>query len=298
MDLQFAQELMEKTGFPREAVEELLSQGGKLTFEPLSGEFAALLDTYRENNFRGGAIQDKVDAMAQNAGMHPYTLWLLVLMECGGRAKPLYMQRGVSEKVFWDTFADLKYKLWECWDNYGIWGNFVAFWYGFFFRADIVKLGRLEYEYSIHDLETPYVCGDITVCKGDPVVSIHIPSSGEPFDRESVMESLKLAHAFFGKDVLVCKCHSWLLYPGYEEVWPKGGNVRDFRALFDVVQSWDSVEFGDGWRVFSAAWAGESKELPEKTSMHRAFKKHILSGGKHGSGYGMLLFDGKEIINR
>ena len=298
MDLQFAQELMEKTGFPQEAEEELLSQGEKLTFEPLSGEFAVLLDTYRENNFRGGAIQDKVDAMAQNAGMHPYTLWLLVLMECAGRAKPLYMQRGVSEKVFWDTFADLKYKLWECWDNYGIWGNFVAFWYGIFFRADIVKLGRLEYEYSIHDLETPYVCGEHAVRKGDPVLSIHIPSSGEPFDRESVMESLKLAHAFFGTDVLVCKCHSWLLYPGYEEVWPKGGNVRDFRALFDVVQSWDSVEFGDGWRVFSAAWAGESKELPEKTSMHRAFKKHILSGGKHGSGYGMLLFDGKEIINR
>ena len=298
MDIQFAKELMEKTGFPREAMTELLSQGEKLTTEPLKGEFAALLKYYRENNFLGSAIQDKVDALAGSAGMHPYTLWLLVLIECAGQVKPAYMEKGVSEKIFWDTFADLKYKLWECWDNYGIWGNFVAFWYGIFFRADIVKLGRLEYEYSTYDLETPYVCGEHTVRKGDPVLSIHIPSSCEPFDREAVMESLRLAHAFFGKEVLICKCHSWLLYPGYEEVWPQGGNVRSFRSLFDVISSGDSEEFGDGWRVFSAAWGSEPDRLPEKTSMHRSFKKHILSGGKHGSGDGMLLFDGKNIINK
>ena len=298
MNLQFAKELMEKTGFPREAVEELLSQGEKLTIEPLKGEFEVLLDTYRENNYYGRTIQEKVEALADHAGMHPYTLWLLVLIECAGRAKPKYMAKGVSEKVFWDTFEDLKYKLWECWNNYGIWGNFVAFWYGIFFRADIVKLGRLEFENNQYDPETPYVCGDITVRKGDPVISIHIPSSGEPFDRASIMESLKLAHAFFGKEILICKCHSWLLYPGYEEVWPMGGNVRDFRALFDVVSFADSEEFGDGWRVFAAAWGSESKDLPEKTAMHRAFKKHILSGGKFGDGYGMLLFDGEKIINR
>lgn len=298
MDLTFAQELMEKTGFPVDARQELLTQGQKLLQPSLAEDFGKLMEDYRKSDYDGWAVKAEVEELAGKAGMHPYTLWLLLLIECSGKAKPLYMAKGISEKVYWDTFTDLKYKLWECWDNYGVWGNFVAFWYGIFFRADIVKLGRLEYENRIYYMDTPYTFGDVSVGKGDSVISVHIPSSGEPFDRASVLESLRLAYTHFGRDKLVCICHSWLLYPGYESVYPEGGNVRDFRALFDVVCSADSEEFGDGWRVFASAWGSEPAQLPEKTAMQRAFKKHILAGGKHGDAFGVLIFDGKEIVNR
>ena len=297
MDLKFARELMEKTGFPAEAVKELLTQGEKLTLPDMQCGFQALMDAYRESNFDGWAVKPTVEELAEKAGMHPYTLWLLLLIECAGKVKPLYLQKGFSEAVYWDTFCDLKYKLWECWENYGIWGNFVAFWYGIFFRADIMKLGRLEFENRSWHLDTPYVCGGVTVHKGDPVLSIHIPSSGEPFDRETVMDSLRRAYEFCGRDVMVCVCHSWLLYPGYENVWPKGGNIRDFRTLFDVISSADSEVFDDGWRVFRNEWGCDKEALPERTAMHRAFKSHILSGGKFGDGYGVLLFDGEKIIH-
>lgn len=298
MDLQFARELMERTGFPEEASASLLAWAETLARPGMAEEFRMLVYAYGESGFRADAVQARVDALAKTAGIHPYSLWLLLLIECAGKAKPLYHSKGVHEEVFWDTFRDLKYKLLECRENYGVWGNFVAFWYDIFFRADIVKLGRLEYERCRYQRETPYSWGDITVRNGDPVLSIHIPSSAEPFDRGAVLESLGRAHAFFGRDVLVCECHSWLLYPGYEELWPAGGNVRGFREMFDILQSWDSEGFGDGWRVFGSAYGGDPAALPEKSAMQRAFKKHILAGGKHGDGFGLLLFDGRKILNR
>ncbi len=298
MNLQFARELMEKTGFPAEAAAELLVHAEKLTGECFAPSFEALMDAYRECNFAARMLNDRVEALAGDAGMHPYTLWLLVLIESACRVKPLYESKGVSGQVFWDTFCDLKYKLWECRNNYGVWGNFVSFWYGIFFRAEIVKLGRLEYELDTYPMEEPYVCGDRVVRKGDMALSIHIPSSGEPFDREAVLDSLRKAHAFFGRDVLVCICDSWLLYPGYEDIWPENGNVRAFRDVFDIIHAGDYPDFSDGWRVYGSAWGCDSADLPEKSTMQRAFKQYILSGGKHGEGFGVLLFNGEKIINK
>ena len=38
------------------------------------------------------------------------------------------------------------------------------------------------------------------------------------------------------------------------------------------------------------------KKWPEDTSMRRAFKNHVLSGGKTGHGHGIIVFDGEKIV--
>ena len=72
---------------------------------------------------------------------------------------------------------------------------------------------------------------------------IHIPSSGEPFDREARLASYKMAYDFFREELaggpLVCVCHSWLLYPGYKEVLKPTSNIVSFMGDFDIVEAED-----------------------------------------------------------
>jgi len=61
----------------------------------------------------------------------------------------------LTDELFWDTIADLKFKLIECHDVYGIWGTFVASWYPWFYTMHRFKLGRLQYEAVHFSGDTP-----------------------------------------------------------------------------------------------------------------------------------------------
>lgn len=298
MDTRFINELMEKTGFPAEAKEEVRRCGDQLAARGLEGEFEALLERYHSAGFRAEQVQPEVDRLAEQAGFSGHTLWLLVLIQWAKRVKPEYEKKGVSGETFWATFSDLKYKVLECHEIHGVWGNFVPFWYNIFFTCDIVKLGRLEFESCTYPLDEPYTWGDITVKKGDPVKSIHIPSSGEPFDWDARLDAYRRAYAFFGEKPLICVCDSWLLYPPYRGLLPETSNVRSFMKDFHVIHQRDEEVFDDAWRVFGREYQKAPAALPEKTGMQRAFKNHLINGGSAGEGFGVLIFDGEKIINR
>lgn len=294
MNQAFLQELMEKTGFPQEAKAAYLRDVEKLDPEALEGaeEF------FYENDFSIKLTQPLIDQMAEDAGLSPYTVWGLFLALAAERARKDYLEAGISEEIFWDTFSDLRYKAVECMDNKGVWGTFVAFWYPIFFRCDIVKLGRLEYETITYDGPARTVAG-YTVKPGQKLLNIHIPSSGEPFDREARLASYRMAYDFFreqrGDGPLICVCHSWLLYPEYAKVLPRTSNIVSFMEDFTILEI-DDGSFEDAWRVFGPAAEGPTDQLPEDTSMRRAFKSYLLSGGRTGCALGALVFDGRELL--
>ena len=298
MDRSFVKLLMDKTGFPGDAKKEILRCTDNLISAGLEGEFDALLKLYADRSFRSSEVEKEVMDLACKAGFCHYTLWLLLLIHAARDAKPVYEKRGVNDELFWVTMSDLKYKVDECHEIYGVWGNFVAFWYPIFFICNIVKLGRLEFESCEYPLEEPYICGDVVVRNGDPVLSIHIPSSGESFDREARMDAYHKAFSFFGRKPLVCFCHSWLLYPPYWDLLQEGSNIRSFMDDFDVIRKWDEDHFGDAWRLFGRDSEKKPEELPEDTSMQRSFKRYLCAGGKTGEGFGVLIFDGEKIINK
>ena len=132
--------------------------------------------------------------------------------------------------------------------------------------------------------------------------SVHIPSSGEPFDQAARLASYKKAYQFFKEELqggpLVCVCGSWLLYPPYRGILSPTSNVVSFAGDWDILSSQESEEFHDAWRVFGAASKLSPEQWPEDTSMRRAYKKWILEGHKAGSGFGVLLFDGEKILNQ
>lgn len=297
MELWYVEKFIDCTGFEgrdRAALREALSMLGP-------GGQATLLDAaerYTAAGYRTELLDGLLSQMEPLYGVHRYTLWLLVLILC---SKVPYDRCG-DEKLFWDTFTDIRYKVQECRRVYGICGVFVGFWYPIFFTDSIVKLGRLEFETSVYPGKAPVSIGDYRVGPGDISYSIHIPASGEPFTREARLDAYRRAYDHFGcaqrGTPLVCWCESWLLYPPYAERLPEGSRIKDFSRDFLSVTPMETPVFDDFWRVFPgqveadpASWEGDS-------GLQRAIKSHFLSGGKPGCGLGLLIFDGEHLLQK
>lgn len=301
MNKEFLKLFTDKTDFPEEAKLSLNESADTLISAGQEETLAGAVEFFYENDFSINQTEPIINEIAENSALSPYTVWLLMLIEAAQNALAAYKTDGTPEKVFWDTFSDLRYKAIECKENYNVWGTFVAFWYPIFYSKEIVKLGRLEFQDSAYAFGDEYTKNGYTVKRGDKVKSIHIPSSGEPFDETARLQSYKAAYEYFKDELnggpLVCVCHSWLLYPEYGKILAPNSNIVSFQKDFDMVES-ESGEFEDSWRLYGADHDKPTADLPERTSMQRAFKKHLLAGGTTGEGKGVLIFDGEKIVNR
>jgi hypothetical protein len=210
------------------------------------------------------------------------------------RLRELYKEKNISDKIWFDSVSDLKWKLWECKAVKGIWGSAVGVWYYRFFDMTRFALGRLQYEKRAFSQP---VYKDI-LKTGDTVLNCHIPSSG-PLTADSVTDSLKSAYAFFREvrvgDLMPVVCHSWRLYPPHRALL--GNNARAFHDLFDVIDEKPSEGNGDFWRIFNVPFSQEALSTArEDTSLRRRFKSFLAKGNTMGNGYGVLLFDGERVV--
>jgi len=292
-------EFMERTGIPQEA-RAFLWQARSTIFardEQRKAFEEQVIAFTGEPHTRSPEVLQNAGEMAQRLGHHAYTFHFLLLVHASEILRRQYAFIGIAEDVFWDTMGDLQYKLMECWNLYGIWGTCDGWWYKIFFSADIFMLGRLQYERVLYPKREGYSRGDVHVRWGDPVLSIHIPSSG-PLDHALCLDSYRKAHAFFErrKGPLICICHSWLLFPGHEEFLPERSNILQFMRDFDIIEA-DVYEAPHGnTRIFGARAKDTPETWPEDTGLRRAYKARILTGGTTGAGFGVMVFDGNKII--
>ena len=289
MNREFLLRFMENTQFPPAAQTAILQAA-----DQVAADMSQILAFY-EDGYNHEATVPHVQQLAATSEIPEYTLWMVLLILAAEKARPFYK----TEKIYWDTFCDLRYKAQECFDVYGIWGTFVAHWYPIFFNGSIVKLGRMEYQVKACPFKEPKTALGITVNPGDPILALHIPTSFEPFDKEARLESYRMAWEYFcpNGEPLVCVCGSWLLYDKYDAVFAPGSNIDSFRKEFYMLQSKASESFGNSWRVFGSQHKLPADELPEKTSLQRAFKQYIQNGGSHGNGTGVIVFDGKRLLS-
>lgn len=294
--------LQQALDFPQEAQAALAQGATAIQQAGLSDAFDAALSHFVRNGHNIRSTEPLLAKITEKSGVHSYTLHLLLLLACAQAVREHYKAAGLSDALFLDTFSDLRAKVLECHEVYNVWGNFVAFWYPIFFKLDIFKLGRLEFENSTYGLEAPYEGHGITLKKGAPIKSIHIPSHCGPLRLSDRLDAYKRAYDFFGcaksNTPLVCYCESWLLHPSTMSVLPATSNTVDFIGDFDLCKFEDIPTFHDKWRIFGADFEKPDAQLPETTSMQRAFKQHLLRGGKTGYGYGILIFDGTKLLTR
>ena len=299
MNRPFLEIFANRCDFPEESYTALESALTALTDGGHAAEFEALLSAFIESGYTHEPANTNIKAFAERICLSEYTVWMLILIFAAESARPAYR----DDDIYWASFSDFKAKLIECKDLHGVWGTFVPNWFApRFFRANILKLGRLEYEITTYRDDKPYVCGNITVNPGDPVKNIHIPSNFGSLDKESRMDSYRKAYAYFSNELngkpLICMCHSWLLFAENEKILPASSKILDFARDFDIIKQDTQDTFVNAWRVYGNEHTKPFAELPEHTSMQRGYKQFLLSGGKTGTGFGVLIFDGEKIINQ
>lgn len=208
-------------------------------------------------------------------------LWMYSHMAC--EVYERYVEQGINLQIFWDTFQDIR--LW-CENSEREFGTLGLAEYEWFYRhIDMVlfRFGRLQYEemkmeHSVFDE------GKICIEKGSKVINIHI-AQGEPLTWDMCQKSLEMARKFWG-DSKPYVCHSWLLYPGLDEVLSETSNIREFCKHFKVLQV-DYREREAEWRVFGKVLKNVV-DYPEETSLQRRVKEYLLRGKTLGNGWGIL----------
>ena len=222
---------------------------------------------------------------------------LLAVVRCAEkRAETL---AGRKQELFLTGLCDIAFKVRECVAYKKAFGIFVMNWYDRLIKGWRVQLGRLQFEVGVHN-GPDIPMGVFTLQEGEQVLYCHIPSGMGSLTRENCTDAIHRAWEEFPEfrknGLLPILCHSWLFYPGYEQVFGKDSGVGMFRSLWHMGFAREQESFSDCWRIFSMDLPEDVSLLPRNTRMQRAFADYIAAGGSFGDASGILLYNGETIL--
>ncbi len=289
--------LLERLPLPQEVTNELHCAGERF-FEVGAADLLRLEVAYYTGKLDIAQASEEAHKFAETLNLSPLVINYIV---CACFSKTMwekFRNAGYSDELYWETVEDFQYKLFECKQVHGVYGLDCVLWYDIFFKVCLFKLGRLQFEKRLYYLDEPAIIGGMTVQKGDPIISVHIPSCG-PLTRELRMDSYRRAYEFFKKEndgkPIVFYCGSWLCSTDNRDIFPAHLNVVDFLNDWKVFKERNN-NGSDLWRVFGTQYTGDLSLLPRDNTMRRAFGEWLDNGGVPKTGYGIMLFDGKTMI--
>ena len=198
-----------------------------------------------------------------------------------------YKAKGVSDRIIFDTFADVSLRAALYYEKTGKVGisREDVIWFRHIMNVAIFKIGVLQYqpfEMIYLDKETigePYMVFSpeqkASLPSGTPVINCHIQRRAD-LDHQKVGRSMSDAEAFFKKifsDKRFCAflCYSWLLYPQMTERLPADSRIRRFATRFCVIGA-----CGDREQAVDNLFDGEKPSADRaKTSLQRLAAEHI-----------------------
>lgn len=201
---------------------------------------------------------------------------LSCMLQASVDAYEIYQKKGIPDEIYVATmgcftrFIDETYKMTGklCFDR--------SWWTTRQAGCHLFRIGALEYE--IKPIDT------------DVVIDMHIPSDAD-FSPQAVEKSLQDASRFFAEYApslqdAEYRCHSWLLDGQLREMLGETSNILSFQNRFEILDEGESdTEFLE-W-LFQTK-AAEYHALPERTSLQRNVKLHLLAGGVIRSAYGRI----------
>ena len=288
-------DLMAMIQLPEEGIRQLLDAREELEKE---GHWDVIVQTAEQVMTADGELSVLTKTLEETAGreetfgVNRYLLDALMLFCCWEEVKVRYEKQGLPMDVFDKSLEDMKWKMLECYEIHGVYGNFVGHWYDGFFNLTRFGLGRLQFELRPFEGQEDCEVDGVQIHPGDTVINMHIPSAG-PMKPEFLDDAFAQAEVFFKehfpKDYTVFGVESWLIDPDLVRILPEG-NMKAYADRFHLVAAEKSETiFPDGWRVFGAEWKKKPEELPRKTGLQRAIADYLQQGGKLGSGYGIFV---------
>ena len=287
--------------FVRFGVEEKTAENILAAFDQIGEEKFQLLDEiYAEcNDFK--ILKAAQENLVRDTSIHVYTVNLLTAVCLFRRLELRHAARGIDKAITELTLRDLIYKLRECQTVYGVDGVMAFEWYRGILEERTFGLGRLQFEIAKYRWEEKYVCRDGVLQLDDAVLSVHIPSSGEPLTKEACHTSYQAAYAFFTRFFPDCfskkipfVCSSWLMYPKNRQIMPDARNIVRFLDDFTIIKEGE-YKTNDlvVWRIFGVEKMEDANALPEDTRLQKNVKEFLVNGGMLGWGYGVFYLDAK-----
>lgn len=278
--------MMQKLDFPSQAINDLLVVLDKLLS---SDEFIVIIDSYNSGNLEFSQLLDRCKNLATATNVDVFAANMVLIVILFEELHKKYKSSGIDDEIFYNTIHDLRYKLEECYLVHGKYGTFVPLWYQGFLEMRIFALGRLQFEIN-HTWFDCTVSGRF-IPKGQKVLSVHIPRTGTKLDHSEVVKSYDLAKEFFKDkfDDIIFICNSWLLYPWNRTVLKDGSNLAEFYDDFTIVASGEYSNYGEVWRLFDCLYNGNPDDLPNDTSLRRAYIERIKSNQPIGHGTGVII---------
>lgn len=190
-----------------------------------------------------------------------------------------YMKRGISKDIFKDTFGFVTRFVSATKDENGKYKYDWAWWLQRQITLQEFRIGSLEYEF--------------VESNDHREIEIHIPSDAD-MDLKALCQSVKDFKEFEKEympdwiDVDITT-QTWMIMPELDEFLTPESNIIQFKSLFDV----DSVDYEQSWYMgwIFPGYSEVNDNLPEKTTLHRKLKEHLLSGKKFGIAKGHLVLD-------
>lgn len=259
---------LERIGMPRKALEQIV------TFPLSQSEY----DRLRESFYRDREAFYRMVRTREQFRELFLTLYARMALE----AYPVYLEKGIHEEIYWNTFSDLTVWCLDCAEKYGVYGIDEYRWFWRHLKLQLFGLGRLQFEKTFSEWDIS-VQG-IEIAKGDTLISVHIPA-GEPLEEGACRDAFARAFAFWGEAYFYV-CHSWLLFPGLEDILPKESNILKFQKFFQIVKT-DFGERQAEQRIFGTVQENPGK-YRIKTSLQKSAVSYLQEGHLLGNGLGVL----------
>lgn len=216
----------------------------------------------------------------------PYQTALYLYTKWGAQVYPDYVNAGISDRVYYDTFKDLTIWCTHCINETGMPGMKQYRWTSLPIKMKIFRLGRLQFEPSF--LRNDIIYKGELYKKNSKILEVHIPE-GDLFSQDIVKKSFRHAETFF-KDTYpyyACgfHCESWLLSPKLKGILTDTSNIIQFQNQFYVYNEISARQAEE--RVFGEL-LDKPEEYPENTSLQKKLKEYLQQEKKIGMGCGFI----------
>jgi len=147
----------------------------------------------RDMLFRGESPWKRLNELTPKTGVHPFSLRPLFFIFCTPESWKKYQEKGLSRALFHDSMKDLKFKMEETHQVYGVWGVYCGSWLSLFLLMRCFCLGRLQFEMVTSDFS--YEISGFSLRPKNPLSRIHVPSFGK-LDFPSVLDAYRQAAGY------------------------------------------------------------------------------------------------------
>ena len=262
--------LCNKINLQKEVKEKVLNFFNTFDFDLVNN----LLQSFRDYEQMSDSLGDLQEKLGDDIDVIKI---LTCMLKASVDVYEIYQSKDISDDIY---FATMKCYTRFINETYKMTGKyyFDRFWWTTRQAGcHLFRIGELEYE--------------MRPDKGNIVIDIHIPSDAifTPFNVDKSLESAK---EFFKAYYPELKeppfyCHSWLLDKQLQKMLDKNSNIVSFQNHFDIYDDGESDTSFIEW-LFNTK-DNDYESLPEKTTLQRNVKKHILTGGAIRSSYGKLI---------